>query len=214
MIDNHISIEEISRFILYTKPDDEYFRLSAKIHTHIKECPDCRKTYEAMINLEDAFDHMVSEKTQKDRMTKLQIINLLEEKIKKSVLDKITINIENMRVRLEVNIPSFLNLEPMSGYEEYVHPHSLVFAKSTDVQEKNKIMKSVLVYSKTNTVTIGQDASLTVVLTNDMCGESKYAVLVSEDLSDIYVSRPRVKEGKKSRYTFLDISLGEYKIFV
>lgn len=220
MNNEHLSTEEIGYFLSCKKINTEYFMLSAKINKHICECSECRSMYDAMLNLDDTMEQMIFEKEiQESEIVEDEeqssIISLLRKKFSEKKIKEIIDNLGSMKEQLKVGIESLARIEPIQAVTCFRHPVSPAFAKSSSSsQEASYFMNSVLVDNQYNKLVVGQDGSLRVVLEEQSCGRSDYAILVALDMSNIYISERKIDDGDKSLFTFYDICPGEYSIFI
>lgn len=79
---NHLTFEEIAKYVSLKKLDEEAFALASKVDTHIRECDQCLELVRAVRTI---HDELVKRKRGNDLLTFFEDSRVLEEKTKKRI---------------------------------------------------------------------------------------------------------------------------------
>lgn len=214
---SHYSFDEIADFIYDKNPSLEKVM---EINKHLYSCNECRKTYEAILEVYDAIEEW-NRVYSKENAMKIRLVNVAN-RIKASnqrlaaKIYEMAKEIGRSAQNLALQIPSLSEIEAFAGDVMFQHPQLAVVTKSTaTVTPVDEYIKSqVIDFENSRRVSIEEDGSLTMYLPLDAELLDREVILISDDESDEVISGKIKKYSEKEMYVCIDdVRPGKYMIF-
>ena len=214
----HLSLDELVKFIGAKKVDSEFFSLAARVNSHIRKCDACRQEYNTLL----AIDHSISRlSVQKDTYAAgdNQIASMLTQA--KGYLQKAGLTITSLKkgwgtLKLRVESLRALECEMAESVFELYHPPYLAAAKSvsktgSDRPVQPAMIKSTLTDGQGSRISVGEDGTLSFFLANDGDMQNSLVALFPESPDGTaQFGKLGICDKKTLSVHFDDILPGEY----
>ena len=212
---SHIDFDEIVRFALCERIDNEYLELAARINRHILQCPECLKMYKAINSFCESFEEAALDRSIDHRMvrvlesiykngTEQQMLDHLLSDFKNKIKDKSSVISINVKSNEEISFSD------NAGGFNFFHPSDKLEGV-TRVPE----CKNILVDAHSNEISLSTDGKLSFKLDKNMFKDGDVMYLVSNDDSeDVSLKIAKETEDGTLEVSYDGIKKGDYSVLL
>lgn len=222
-MNDHITFDEMSEFVLAKEFNDDFLKMSARINSHIQSCEQCSQLYRSLLSFNDAMEYefVPAEELSGDKgiiARTLRKLDITSKEMQEAVSNWMK-NLDHLVARTNLTIKNFGELIINSADFGFEYPAFAAYAKaySDDEDEKAQsgVVKSTVIDGDSNRISIGLDGTLSIYFNRDNCDVHAWVLLAPTDEDHIPYFKPL--EPYDSRLyvaKFYDITPGDYLVIL
>lgn len=211
-------------FICMSELNDDFYRMAAKVNSHIVKCQECREIYESLLAIDEAMEKAVTmvPKSQRIRIKLIERLYHFEnknEETKKRISEYADILKElTYSVRVKVESLGEIVCSSMTGGSQFYHPAFATSGKTFSSDEESVqtgIIKSTVIDDDNNRITIGPDGTLSLFFNKSDCYPGTLVILIPEDSSQEPLFEYAMKDSHNEDMVvvrFEDVTRGDYTV--
>ncbi len=213
----HIDFSDMAEYVFSNGKSESFLKKAAVINKHIMECPECYKTYSALLLLQEKAEKYASLETNGEKLFSRLLRFFFSEKNNQPI-EQLVNDCMRFKVWLSFNIQNMKDLIQTSA-QGFSNPHLVTVMKSATgkdgVEEVKSVIRSSLIDKDKNRVSIGMDGTLTLYFDSNVYAEGKRILILPDDEDDDPVMIELMRYDDSISYVrFEGIKPGKYTVMI
>ena len=223
-INEHITFNEMVDFYFADTLDDSFIEQAAKINAHLVECAGCMQDYEALQAIEESFNRCTDRAGDRAKAELLEGIYCAESEHNPDCVSvsNCVAYLKRLKFKILVTIDDIDTLVCQKLDEVgdlFRYPQFATAAKSISESDgkQNPVqageIKSMMLDSRKNRVSIGMDRTLSLYFKKDECPADTLVILIPDASgSQPHFAYTRLYDEANVVVRFEDVHPGSYKV--